>query len=215
MSCRVVVFISGRGSNLKALLEQRKDFTVEAVLSNKQKAPGLEYAHQHGIEAIVATRKDYDSVLAQKQALYEKVAEIAPDYVLLAGYMQILEEEFIEQYAGRILNIHPSLLPNFPGLVPHKQAIEAGATEHGCTVHIVTKEVDAGPIIAQAKCTVLPGDTEESLASRVLELEHVLYPWVVNNLGAGEISLANPDLPSFTASARADGEKFHFTLKSD
>lgn len=183
MACRVVVFISGRGSNLKALLENQESFEVVCVLSNKPEAEGLEYAREHRVPTFTVSKKEAGSIGAQKEKLYEHALSLEPEFVLLAGYMQIVEPEFIDELPGRILNVHPSLLPKFPGLNPHKQALEAGEQEHGCTVHVVTKEVDAGPIIAQAKVEVRPDDTEESLAARVLKVEHQVYPTVLNSFG--------------------------------
>lgn len=212
MSCRTVIFISGRGSNLKALLAHQRNFTVECVLSNREDAAGLAYATDHGIPTYVASRKDYPSVYAQKQALYRKVEELKPDFILLAGYMQIIEAEFITQYENRILNIHPSLLPAFPGLDPHLKAIEAGSSVHGCTVHLVTPEVDGGPLLAQMQCEVRQDDTEASLSQRVLELEHELYQWVVNAFASGDIAYTPVQGVTSTTSIRQEAEEKQIIL---
>ena len=187
MSCRTVVFISGRGSNLKALLANQRHFSVECVLSNREDAAGLMFADAQGIPTFTAPRDAFNSVREQKSALYKKTEELQPNLILLAGYMQIIDADFIHQYENRILNIHPSLLPAFPGLEPHRKAIESGAQDHGCTVHLVTPEVDSGPLLAQMSCEIRQEETEESLASRVLELEHQLYPWVVNAIAGKEL----------------------------
>lgn len=187
---RVVVLISGRGSNLKSLLERAENYSIVGVVSNKPEAPGLEYARSAAIPALALSRKDYGSLADFKQALFEKVASLSPDLVCLAGFMLIVDAPQVERFSGKIINIHPSLLPKFPGLDTHERAIAAKEKEHGCSVHVVSAEVDAGPLIAQAKCEVFPSDTPESLASRVLGFEHRLYPWVVNQVAVGNIALS-------------------------
>ena len=173
---RVVILISGRGSNMEALLDARLPATIAAVISNKPDAAGLEIARAHRIATSVidhrkfADRAEFDAALAA--ALDEHTA----DLVLLAGFMRIFTTPFVERYAGRLLNIHPSLLPAFPGLHTHARALDAGVRIHGCTVHFVTPDLDHGPIVIQAAVPVEPGDTEAALAARVLAQEHRIYP---------------------------------------
>lgn len=180
----VVVLISGRGSNLQAMLDA--GIPVSAVISNRADAAGLELAARRGIPTAVvehkrhATRESFDAALATE------IDRHAPRLVALAGFMRVLTPGFVARYAGRLMNIHPSLLPAFPGLDTHARALAAGAKRHGCTVHFVTEQLDQGPIIAQASVPVLPGDTPEALAARVLAQEHLLYPrairWFLDGL---------------------------------
>ncbi len=180
----VVVLISGRGSNLQAILDA--GVPVSAVISNKPGAGGLEIAARRGIATAVvehrrfATREAFDAALAQE------IDRHAPRLVALAGFMRVLTPGFVAHYAGRLVNIHPSLLPEFPGLDTHARALAAGAKRHGCTVHFVTAALDHGPVIAQASVPVLPGDTAETLAARVLAQEHRIYPralrWFLDGL---------------------------------
>ena len=181
---RVAVLISGRGSNMQALIEAAKDPTYPAgivlALSNRPEAPGLQIARAAGVEALAVDHQPYGKGVEAREA-HERVmdAELrarAIDLVCLAGYMRVLTPWFVNAWAGRMLNIHPSLLPHFPGLDTHRRAIEAGHAEHGCTVHLVTEGVDEGPVLGQARVPVLPGDTEDALAARVIAAEHVLYP---------------------------------------
>lgn len=176
---RVVVFISGGGSNMVALAKAcaTPDFPAEivAVFSDKADAGGLAKAQALGIPTAVFERRAYDSKAAHEAAILAALATIKPDIICLAGYMRLLSADFIRPYEGRMLNIHPSLLPQFPGLHTHQRAIDAGMAEAGCTVHIVTEGMDEGPVVAQARVPVLPGDTAETLAARVLVEEHRLY----------------------------------------
>jgi len=149
---------------------------IAAVISNRADAQGLVFAAEHGIATAVVANKDYASREQFDAALQAVIDGFAPDLVVLAGFMRILTPPFVEHYAGRMLNIHPSLLPLFPGMATHRQALEAGVTEHGATVHFVTAELDHGPAVASAEVPVLPGDTEDSLSARVLVQEHLLYP---------------------------------------
>ena len=187
---RVVVFISGGGSNMVALAEAARaaDFPAEivAVISDKADAGGLAKAAAMGIATHAFQRRDYESKAAHEAAILAKLAEIAPDIICLAGYMRLLSAEFIRPYEGRILNIHPSLLPLFAGLHTHQRAIEAGMKVAGCTVHLVTEGMDEGPILAQAVVPVLSGDTADSLAARVLRQEHRIYREVLRAVAAGE-----------------------------
>ena len=159
---------------------------VAAVIANRADAAGLEFARQHGIATEVVDHKAFDSREAFDAALLMAIEAHAPDVVALAGFMRILTDAFVESFAGRLVNVHPSLLPAFTGLHTHRRAIEAGSKLAGATVHFVTPALDHGPIIAQAVVPVLPGDTPEALAARVLEREHVLYPralrWLVHGL---------------------------------
>lgn len=179
----IVILISGRGSNMEAIVHALKTegwpARIAAVISNRAEAPGLAFAAQHGIATAVVGNKDYASRAEFDAALQAVVDSYAPDLVVLAGFMRILTEPFVTHYAGRMLNIHPSLLPLFPGLATHAQALAAGVREHGATVHFVTAELDHGPMVLQASVPVLPDDTVETLSARVLEQEHVIYPRAV------------------------------------
>lgn len=186
----VVILISGRGSNLGALLAARLPARVAAVISNRADAAGLAIARAHGVVTVVMDHRRYDSRAAFDAALAQEIDRHAPDLVLLAGFMRVLGDDFVRHYADRLLNIHPSLLPAFPGLHTHRQALAAGVKIHGCTVHFVTPTVDAGPIIAQAAVPVLDGDDEDSLAARVLEQEHRIYPEAVRWYLAGRLRLS-------------------------
>jgi phosphoribosylglycinamide formyltransferase-1 len=176
---RIVVLISGRGSNMQALLEARLPAVIAAVISNVPGAAGLDTAHAHGVAAVVVDHRLYAGRAEFDAALVAEIGRHHPDLVVLAGFMRVLTRDFVQRYAGRMLNIHPSLLPAFPGLHTHRRALETGVRVHGCTVHFVTPELDHGPIVVQAAVPVLPGDTEEALAARVLEQEHRIYPQAV------------------------------------
>jgi phosphoribosylglycinamide formyltransferase-1 len=180
-----VILISGRGSNMRALVEADLPLEVRAVISNRADAAGLAWARERGLATRVVEHKSFPTRETFDAALGAAIDEFAPDLVLLAGFMRILSDDFIRRYPNRILNIHPSLLPAFPGLHTHARALAAGAKVHGATVHVVTPELDAGPIVAQAEVPVLPGDTEESLAARVLTIEHRIYPEAVRSFLAG------------------------------
>ncbi|PMQ18113.1 Phosphoribosylglycinamide formyltransferase [Janthinobacterium sp. AD80] len=176
----IVILISGRGSNMEAVVRaaqaEQWPARIAAVISNRADAQGLVFAAEHGIATAIVANKDYASREQFDAALQAVIDGFAPDLVVLAGFMRILTPPFVEHYAGRMLNIHPSLLPLFPGMATHRQALEAGVTEHGATVHFVTAELDHGPAVASATVPVLPGDTEDSLSARVLVQEHLLYP---------------------------------------
>jgi phosphoribosylglycinamide formyltransferase-1 len=207
----VVVIISGRGSNMQSLLAHQEHFEVTAVLSNKSEALGLQRAKEAGIETASFNRAEYPSLSAQKQSLYEEVERRNPDYVILAGYMQILESDFVAQYYGKIINIHPSLLPKLPGLHTHRRALEEQHPEHGCSVHFVDAGVDTGPIIAQKACSVLADDTPETLADRVLSLEHQIFPWAINALSRGAISLEGRTV-CYDKGVLAEAKELNFIL---
>lgn len=176
----IVILISGRGSNMEAIVHAARTeqwpARIAAVISNKADAKGLEFAASHGIPTAVVSNKDYPDRASFDAALAAVIDQFAPDLVVLAGFMRILTAGFTDHYAGRMLNIHPSLLPLFPGLHTHQQALDAGVSEHGATVHFVTAELDHGPIVGQARIPVLPGDTADALAARLLAEEHRLYP---------------------------------------
>ena len=179
----IVILISGRGSNMEALVhaarEEQWPARIAAVISNKADAKGLAFAAEHGIPTAVVPNKDFATREAFDAALRDVVDSFAPDLVVLAGFMRILTPGFVDHYDGRLLNIHPSLLPLFPGLHTHQQALDAGVTTHGATVHFVTAQLDHGPVVAQAQIDVLPGDTPDTLAARLLGEEHKLYPLAV------------------------------------
>ncbi|MEN3602076.1 phosphoribosylglycinamide formyltransferase [Brucella abortus] len=187
---RVVIFISGGGSNMEALIRaaQAPGFPAEivAVFSDKAEAGGLANAEAAGIATQVFKRKDFASKEAHEDAILAALDVLKPDIICLAGYMRLLSGRFIAPYEGRILNIHPSLLPLFPGLHTHQRALDAGMKLAGCTVHLVTEGMDEGPILAQAAVPVLDGDTAETLAARVLKAEHRLYPLALQKFAAGE-----------------------------
>lgn len=176
----IVILISGRGSNMEAVVRaaqaERWPARIAAVISNRADAKGLEFAAAHGIATAVVPNKEYATREAFDTALADVIDGYAPDLVVLAGFMRILTPGFVERYTGRMLNIHPSLLPHFPGLHTHEAALAAGHAEHGATVHFVTAELDHGPVVDQVAVPVLPGDTAQTLSARVLEQEHVLYP---------------------------------------
>ena len=186
----LVILISGRGSNMVAIADacaaEGWDARIAAVISNRPDAAGLDHARALGIATAIVNHRDFDGREAFDAALAQVIDGFAPDVVLLAGFMRILTPGFVQHYAGRMLNIHPSLLPAFPGLHTHRRAIEAGCKLAGTTVHVVTAELDHGPIVAQAVVAVRPDDTEDTLASRVLAMEHRLYPravrWWVDGL---------------------------------
>ncbi|HBZ06644.1 MULTISPECIES: phosphoribosylglycinamide formyltransferase [Massilia] len=194
----IVILISGRGSNMEAVVRaaQREGWParVAAVISNKPDAKGLAFAEAHGIPTAVVVSKEYPDRASFDAALQREIDRFAPDLVVLAGFMRILTAPFVAHYAGRMLNIHPSLLPAFPGLDTHKKALEAGVPEHGATVHFVTAELDHGPMVAQARVPVLPGDTEDTLAARVLAEEHKLYPYAVRLFVEDRLSIEQGDV---------------------
>jgi phosphoribosylglycinamide formyltransferase-1 len=188
---RIVILISGRGSNMQAIVqacaEQRWPARVVAVIANRVDAPGLDLARQHGIAAQAVDNTAFASRAAFDAALAQAVDAHSPDLVVLAGFMRILGAEFVGRYAGRLLNIHPSLLPAFPGLHTHRRVLEAGCKAAGATVHFVTAELDHGPIVMQSVVPVLPGDDEDRLAHRVLATEHVIYPLSVRWFVEGQL----------------------------
>jgi phosphoribosylglycinamide formyltransferase 1 len=176
---RVVILISGRGSNMHALLEAGLPAEISAVISNEPLAPGLEIAPRFGVKTQVVDHRAFINREAFDVALGDALACHDPELIVLAGFMRVLTEAFATRFAGKLINIHPSLLPAFPGMHTHRRALEQGVRIHGCTVHFVTPRVDSGPIIVQSALPVLPDDTEETLAARVLQEEHRVLPQAV------------------------------------
>lgn len=189
----IVILISGRGSNMEAILHaaaaEKWPARIAAVISNKADAAGLATAQAAGIPAASVEHRNFPDRDSFDRALAESIDSYAPDLVVLAGFMRILTAGFVHHYQGRLLNIHPSLLPSFPGLATHQQALDAGVKFHGATVHYVTPELDHGPIVEQAVVPVLETDTESELAKRVLAQEHVIYPRAVRDIIEGRVWL--------------------------
>ena len=189
---KLVILISGRGSNMEAIVRaQIPGAEVAAVIANRPDAAGLAFAVDHGIVTQVVDHKAYPSREAFDAALADAIDAHRPDLVVLAGFMRVLTDAFVTRYAGRLLNIHPSLLPSFPGLHTHRKALEAGVRVHGATVHFVTPTLDCGPVVIQAAVPVLPGDDEAALARRVLEQEHRIYPQAVRWFVDGRLTLTD------------------------
>jgi phosphoribosylglycinamide formyltransferase-1 len=190
---RIVVLVSGNGSNLQAILDAcqqgRINGSVAAVFSNKAEAFGLERARAAEVPAHALAAAQFADRTAFDRQLMLEIDAYAPDLVVLAGYMRILSAEFVQRYAGRMLNIHPSLLPKYPGLHTHRQAIENGDEEHGTSVHFVTEELDGGPVILQAKVPVFSDDSEEDVTARVQHQEHAIYPLVVSWFVDGRLAM--------------------------
>ena len=201
----IVILISGRGSNLQALATacaaEGWPARIAAVISNRPDAAGLAWARAHGIETVGLDHRAYPDRAAFDAALAACIDGYAPDLVVLAGFMRILTSEFVDRYEGRLINIHPSLLPAFPGLATHAQALAAGVKAHGATVHFVTARLDHGPIIAQAVVSVLSDDDATRLEARVLEQEHRLYPMAVRWLVEEAVALGADGIVRFTAAA--------------
>lgn len=190
---RGVVLISGSGSNLQAIIDQATgiDLDISCVISNNSDAYGLTRAEDAGISNHVIDHTQFDSREAFDQVISETIDQYSPDIVILAGFMRIFTEAFAQRYCGKMLNIHPSLLPKFQGLNTHQRVIDAGESEHGVSIHFVTAELDGGPIIAQSRVSVLPGDNAKSLAERVLIEEHKLFPKVIHWFTQGRLKLEN------------------------
>jgi phosphoribosylglycinamide formyltransferase-1 len=186
---RAVILISGRGSNMQALLEANLPVEFVRVISNRPDAAGLAFAAERGVATAVVDHKAYPDRAAFDAALATEIDRHAPDLVILAGFMRVLTDDFVRRYQGRMINIHPALLPAFPGLHTHARALQAGVKLHGCTVHYVTPEVDVGPIIVQAAVPVLAEDTPASLGARVLKQEHRIFPLAVAWIAAGRVVL--------------------------
>lgn len=189
----IVVLVSGRGTNLQSIIDAAAagelPVAIRAVISNQAGVLALERAERAGIATEVVRHRDFADREGFEQALLRVIEPYAPQLIVLAGFMRILTATFVGRYRGRIMNIHPSLLPRFPGLDTHRRALEAGVREHGATVHFVTGELDAGPIILQTRVPVLPGDTPDQLAARVLEQEHRILPQAIRWFAEGRLEL--------------------------
>ncbi len=187
----VVILISGRGSNMEAIVGAGLPAKVAAVISNRADAAGLKFAAQSGIAAQVVDEREFSSRGTFDAALEAAIERHSPDLLALAGFMRVLGGDFVRHYSGRMVNIHPSLLPAFPGLHTHRRALQEGVKLHGCTVHFVTPQVDHGPIIVQAAVPVRAGDTEVTLAARVLRQEHRVYPLAIRWFVEGRLAVEN------------------------
>lgn len=186
----IVILISGRGSNMQAIVNANiPNVNIAAVLSNRADAAGLAWAAERGIATDSLDHKAFTSREDFDRAMMEKIDAYAPDLVVLAGFMRILTPDFCAHYEGRLINIHPSLLPAFTGLHTHERAMESGCRVAGCTIHFVTAELDCGPIISQGVVPILDGDTANSIAARVLKVEHVLFPQAVADFAAGRLKI--------------------------
>jgi phosphoribosylglycinamide formyltransferase-1 len=196
---KLAVLISGRGTNLQSLINAAADpdypAEIALVISNRPKAPGLKRAAQAGIASLVIDHKDFHTREDFDAALHDALRMAKIDYICLAGFMRMLTPQFVSDWRGRLMNIHPSLLPAFKGLHVHERMIEAGVKIAGCTVHFVSSDVDAGPIIGQAAVPVLPGDNDETLAARILEQEHKLYPACVKLIIENKARLSGAVVP--------------------
>jgi len=184
---RIVILISGRGSNMEAIVRAGLPAQIAAVISNRADAAGLKFAAREGIATQVVDEREFPSRGAFENALAQAIDGHSPDLVALAGFMRVLGADVVRRYSGRMMNIHPSLLPAFPGLHTHRRALQEGVKLHGCTVHFVTPQVDHGPIIVQAAVPVRAGDTEPTLAARVLEQEHRIYPLAIRWFAEGRL----------------------------
>jgi phosphoribosylglycinamide formyltransferase-1 len=205
----LVILISGRGSNMKAIIDAADPLVeIRAVISNRPQAAGLLYAQQAKIATEVIDHKQFDSRAEFDKALQIRIDHYQPQLVVLAGFMRILTSEFVTHYQGHLLNIHPSLLPAFKGLHTHQRVLESGKKEHGATVHFVTAEMDTGPSIIQAHVPVLSNDDEETLAARVLQEEHRIYPQAIHWFAAGRLQL-------YGNLAILDGKPLSFPLPRD
>ena len=188
----IVILISGRGSNMEAIIKaQLPNVRIAAVISNQAHAAGLDFAQKNGIATHVVDHKAYPNRLAFDEALIQTIDAYAPDCVVLAGFMRILTSEFTTHYQNRLVNIHPSLLPAFTGLNTHHRAIDMGCKVAGCTIHLVTADLDHGPILAQGVVSITPEETASSLAAKVLAVEHQLYPQAIQAFLCGQLWLEN------------------------
>lgn len=207
---RVVVLASGRGSNLGALIGARREpdarFEIVLVAGDKPDALALRIAEAAGIATLALDPRGYANRASYDADLFARIAEHAPDLVVLAGFMRILTPHFIGAFAGRILNVHPALLPNYRGLHTHRRVLEAGETLHGVSVHFVTEELDGGPVILQAEVPVMPGDSETTLSARVQRAEHRIYPQVIEWFAHGRLLLKD-------GRARLDGRPLEMPLR--
>ncbi|MCP1660152.1 phosphoribosylglycinamide formyltransferase [Neisseria perflava] len=201
----IVILISGRGSNMQAIVNANiPNARIAAVLSNSESAAGLGWAAERGIDTGSLNHKDFASREDFDRAMMEKIDAYQPDLVVLAGFMRILTPEFCARYAGRLMNIHPSILPAFTGLHTHERALAAGCRVAGCTIHFVTAELDCGPIIAQGVVPILDGDNADDIAERVLKVEHQLFPQAVADFVAGRLKIEGNRV--FNSQRSADGQ---------
>jgi phosphoribosylglycinamide formyltransferase-1 len=189
----IVVFASGRGSNFAALLAAKSrgdtSIRIRALLSDKAKAAALDIARNAGIPAIALSTRDYPDRASFDRAMFVRAAEFQPDLIALTGYMRVIDTTVIEQWRGKVINIHPSLLPKYPGLHTHQRALDAGDARHGASVHFVTAELDGGPVIAQTELPIQVGDTADTLAARLLPLEHQLLTATIDLIASGRVAL--------------------------
>jgi phosphoribosylglycinamide formyltransferase-1 len=199
----IVILISGRGSNMEAIIKaQLPNVRIAAVISNQAHAAGLDFAQKNGIATHVVDHKAYPNRLAFDEALIQTIDAYAPDCVVLAGFMRILTSEFTTHYQNRLVNIHPSLLPAFTGLNTHQRAIDMGCKVAGCTIHLVTADLDHGPILAQGVVSITPEETASSLAEKVLAVEHQLYPQAIQAFLCGQLWLENQRIKGELSSKR-------------
>ncbi|WP_208437650.1 phosphoribosylglycinamide formyltransferase [Bartonella taylorii] len=202
MKKQIVIFISGNGSNMVALAKasKQKEYPAEiiAVICDNPYAAGIEKARNNNLPTHIVDRKNYPTKEAHEEAIFTILAQYKPDLLCFAGYMRLISSRFVKLYEGRILNIHPSLLPSFKGLKTHERALQAGVKITGCTVHLVTEDMDAGKILAQAAVPVCPNDTAESLAERVLKAEHKLYPEALKSFIDGNKKMINTQQQLFS-----------------
>ncbi len=212
----VVILISGRGSNMEAIIKAGiHKLKIAAVISNRSDAAGLLFAQQHGIATAVVDHKLFPDRESFDAALSKVIDGFQPHLVVLAGFMRVLTEGFVRHYSGRLLNIHPSLLPSFPGLHTHRRALQAGVKVHGTTVHFVTPQLDSGPIVIQAAIPVLDSDDEASLAARVLVEEHRIYPQAVAWFASGRLTVNADGVVCLSNSMPAPGSLLSPALDGD
>lgn len=202
----VVALISGRGSNLEAILEAGLPVRIAAVISNNPQAPGLAIARAHGVPTAALDHRRFPDRETFDQALAEQIDRHRPDLVVLAGFMRILTDTFVNRYRGRMINIHPSLLPAYPGLDTHAEVLRDGVKIHGCTVHFVTPKVDHGPIIVQAAVPVRSGDGEATLAARVLEQEHRILPRAIRWFAEGRLAVGEDGVVNLIGQGLSQGQ---------
>jgi len=188
---RILALISGNGSNLQALIDHQGQYQIMTVISNNPDAYGLTRAQQAHIAHFTLNHRDFSSRADFDSELVKMIDAQQPDLIVLAGFMRRLTPGFVAHYLGRMINIHPSLLPKYPGLHTHQRVLEAGDKAHGCSIHYVTEALDGGPVIAQMQLDILPDDTPDSLQKRVHKLEHTLYPTVVNWIASGQLKWDN------------------------
>lgn len=219
MPKRVVILISGSGSNMLALLDavaaQTLQADIAAVISNDPSAAGIQKAADRNIHTAVLSHKNFADRTEFDQALIRLIDTFQPDLVVLAGFMRILTSEFVTHFAGKLLNIHPSLLPKYRGLHTHQRALDAGDSEHGCSIHFVTAELDGGPVVAQARVAVLPNDNAASLAQRVQIAEHQLYPLCVEWFCSGALQADDNNATLNGKSLPSEGKQFRLNHAND